>query len=103
MRSAILTVILGSALLSVPLVARQTTEQQVRARFVALIEARLKSGQQVEIRAETITLTGDVLRLKGHAWIWFDDTSFMAEEATINRATQRVQLFGNTQGHLGRN
>jgi len=73
----------------------------MNARLTALIRARIESQQPVQLSAETITLTGDTLRLAGRALIRFSDTSVRAEEIVVNPVTKRIDLLGTVNAFLG--
>ena len=69
----------------------------------AIIESRLKSQEPISVSAETITVTGDVLSLKGKVALRFGgDTIVRADEAEVNPTTHAVQLLGNVRATLGR-
>jgi hypothetical protein len=53
------------------------------------------------LSAETITLTGDVLRLSGGAMVRFDDTSIRAAEIVVNQVTKDVEFRGRVMAFLG--
>lgn len=75
--------------------------QDRRACFATLIQARIESRQPIRLSAETVTLTGDTLRLTGRAWVRFNDTSIRAEEVVLHQTTKRIDLVGNVNAFLG--
>jgi hypothetical protein len=88
-------VILGGVLVG------QTPDQNRRAQLASAVERRLEAQQPLDLSADSITLTGGSLRLKGHAHIvWLPDTSIVVEEVTIDGS--RVQLIGDINASLGR-
>jgi hypothetical protein len=97
---AVAALVVSIVLVGLPLAAQ--TEQERRGEISGLIEVRLRSSLPVELTADTITVIGDVLRLKGQVKFAFDDTWISAEEATLNRAANKVTLIGNVAAHLGR-
>lgn len=100
-RAASLGVILGIALLTVSSVTAQRTRVEQNAWLTALIQSRIESQRPVRLSGETITLTGDTLRLAGRPMIQFGDTSIRAEEIVVNSVTQRIDLVGNVWASLG--
>jgi lipopolysaccharide assembly outer membrane protein LptD (OstA) len=91
-----------AAALSIAVTAlAQTGMQERRACVTDLIRNRVQSQQPVRLSAEAITLTGDTLRLAGHAKVWFDDVAIQADEAIFNRATKGVELVGSVNSFFG--
>jgi hypothetical protein len=83
-----------------PILTAQTTEPDRRAQFATAIERRLQGQQEMDLGADSITLTGTLLHLKGHARIiWLPDTVIRAEEIKIDAGT--VELIGNVNASLG--
>jgi lipopolysaccharide assembly outer membrane protein LptD (OstA) len=102
MRSIMVVLALAAVFAPTAMIA-QTTERDQRARTTAFIERRLAAQQPVELAADTITLIGDVLRLKGHVkLVCGSDTFITAEEVTIDRSRNRVELIGNVHASWGR-
>ena len=102
MRKAVsVAVVLGIALLAISSATAQNDRSEGKARLTALIQARIEAQQPVRLSAETITLTGDTLRLAGRAMIRFNDTSIRAEEIVVNQVTKRIDLNGNVTAFLG--
>jgi hypothetical protein len=95
--SAIATIAFGQQIASGPF----TSRADMNARLAALIHERLVARQPLRLSADAITLTGDTLRLAGHATVSFDDTSVVADETTIDRDTSRVELSGTVHATLG--
>jgi hypothetical protein len=84
-----------------PMLIAQTTEPERRAQFATAIERRLQAQQEIDLGADSITLTGRLLHLKGHARvIWLPDTVIRAEEIKIDGGS--VELIGNVNASLGR-
>ena len=104
-------VIVGIALLASSSATAQKDRSEINARLAALIRARIESQQPLQLSAETITLTGDTLRLAGRAWIRFNDVgapaspargaSIQAEEIVVNPVTKRIDLLGTVRAFLG--
>ena len=102
MRKAVsVAVILGIALLAISSATAQNDRLEGKARLTALIQARIESQQPVRLSAETITLTGETLRLAGRPMIRFNDSSIRAEEIVVNPVTKRIDLIGNVNAFLG--
>lgn len=99
MRGRLLT-LLAVVVITAPIAAQ--TEGERRAETAALVEARLRASLPLELSADTITLTGNVVRLVGHARVTFDDTWISAEEMSLNQMTGQVAITGNLFVHLGR-
>jgi lipopolysaccharide assembly outer membrane protein LptD (OstA) len=100
-RAVSVAVILSIALLASSSATAQKNSSEMNAQLTALIRARIESQQPMRLSAETITLTGDTLRLAGRALIRFNDTSIRAEEIVINPVMKRVDLLGNVNAFLG--
>jgi hypothetical protein len=49
------------------------------------------------LSAETITLTGDTLRLVARATVRFDDTTIRFEEIVLNQSSKRIEFLGNSR------
>ena len=92
---------LGIGVLAVSYATAQGSRQEMNACLAEMVQRRIQSQQPVQLSAETITLTGDTLRLSGRAWIRFNDTSIRADEAVINQATKRLELAGSVNTFLG--
>jgi lipopolysaccharide assembly outer membrane protein LptD (OstA) len=78
----------------------QNGDSTMKNRLTDLVEARLRTQQQVTLSADSITLTGDALRLVGHARVRFGDAWINADELVIDQSTKRVQLVGNVRADL---
>jgi hypothetical protein len=90
--------VLLSGLTIGPILTAQTPNP--RAQFATAIERRLQAQQEMDLGADSITLTGTLLHLKGHARIiWLPDTVIRAEEIKIDAGT--VELIGNVNASLG--
>ena len=88
-------------ILLAPILTAQGPEQDRRAQIAAAIERRLQAQQAMDLGADSITLTGKLLHLKGHARVvWLPDTVILAEEVKIDAGT--VELIGNVNASLGR-
>jgi len=112
-RAVSVAVSLGIALLATSSATAQKDRSEMNARLAELIRARIESRQPVRLSAETVTLTGDTLRLAGRALIQFKDTgrlnapdnpdawtSIRAEEIVVNQVTKRIDLVGTVQAFL---
>jgi len=89
------------SLLLAPILTAQTREQDRRAQIATVIERRLRTQQPIDLAADSITVTGTLLHLKGHARVvWLPDTVILAEEVKIDAGT--VELIGNVNASLGR-
>ena len=75
--------------------------EEMNATIADLIHDRLIAEQPVRLSADVVTLTGDSLRLSGHAVIRFDDTTIRVAEAAFHRSTSRVELIGKVNAFLG--
>ena len=69
--------------------------------MAALIQARLGAQKPVRLKADNVSLSGDTLRLTGHAKAWFDDTTVQADEIVIDQSSKRVELKGPRTIHFG--
>jgi hypothetical protein len=96
-KAAFYIVLLSGILFSISLATAQTG----RARLAAIIQARVEARQPMQIAGESITLTGDTLRVAGRALIRFNDTSIRAEEVVVHLGTRRIDLVGNASAFLG--
>ena len=91
-------VLSGIALASI--VTAQTTEQDRRTQITRAIEHRLQAQQSIDVAADSITLTGRLLHLQGHARIvWLPDTVIRVEEIKINADV--VALVGDLNASFG--
>jgi hypothetical protein len=82
-------------------VVAQSPGSNRRAEIAAAVERRLQSQQPVELSADSITLTGKLLSLKGHVRVvWLPDTVIRAEEVRISEGT--VELIGDVNASFGR-
>ena len=76
--------------------AAQTPAPDRRTEIARTIERRIEARQPFDLSADTITIEGDVVRLKGHVRIVLGPDMFVrTDEATFDRAARRVQLIGN--------
>jgi hypothetical protein len=73
----------------------QGRRAQMHTRLSAMIEARMESQKPVRLSADSITLTGDTLRLLGHARVSWDDTLIRAEEIALNQTSKHVDFVGD--------
>ena len=88
------------SLLLAPILTAQTREQDRRAQIATVIERRLRTQQPIDLAADSITVTGTLLHLKGHARIvWLPDTVIRAEEVKIDAG--KVELVGDLNATLG--
>jgi lipopolysaccharide assembly outer membrane protein LptD (OstA) len=75
----------------------QSGQREMRARLEAQVQSLLESRQPVHLSADAVTLTGNALRLTGHARFRFGDTLIVADEAVVDQVTKRVELVGNVR------
>jgi hypothetical protein len=94
-------VVLSLGLLTLaPVLFAQSPQGGGRTQATAVIEQRLKAQQPVKLSADSITLNGTVLELKGHVRIvLLPDTLIRAEEARVNGST--VELIGDVNAVFG--
>jgi hypothetical protein len=72
MKMALLALTLSLGVLAAPHAALQTDRQALHMCLADLIQRRIQSRQPVQLSAETITLTGDMLELTGRASLRFN-------------------------------
>jgi len=102
MRSALMIAAAsGIALMAISSARAQGSRTEMNACFTSVMRTRIESQRPMQLSAETITLTGDTLRLTGRAWVRFNDTSIQAEEVVLNQATKRIDLAGNVNASFG--
>lgn len=102
MRTVCLTATVGGiALIAVAAALAQDRRTETNACLVGLIQDRIESRQSVRVAADEISLTRDTLRLVGHAWVRFSDTSIRSDEIVWNQDTKRIDLIGNVNAFLG--
>ena len=110
-RFASIVVVVGLALVAPSSAIAQRDRSEMNAQLVALLRARIESQQPMQLSADTITLTGDTLRLAGRAWIRFNEAaaaasplggaSIRAEEIVVNPVTKKIELSGKVDAFLG--
>jgi lipopolysaccharide assembly outer membrane protein LptD (OstA) len=94
--------LVSGAAFSLVFAATVPSPAQTRSECVAtLIQARLAAQKPVRLSAQNVSLTGDMLRLTGHAKVWFDATTVQADEIVINQSSKRVEIKGLRNVYLG--
>src|SRR5215510_8271850 len=78
--SLVMTVAFTLVIAASSLSMAQRNRQELNTCLGELIQRRVQSQQAAQLSAQTITLTGDTLRLSGRAWIRFSDISISADE-----------------------
>jgi hypothetical protein len=99
-RAGVVAVALSSAFIAGSHVRAQDGNEMI-TRMTAVIERKLQSQEALRLSADTITLTGAMLHLSGHAEIVSKDTKVQANEIVFDQTTKRIALIGVTRGFLG--
>ena len=96
MKGALATVAaLSLSLATMPAASAQDSADAQHSCLKMWIRARLSAQQPVRLSAETVTLTGDTLRMAGRATVRFDDTTIRFEEIVLNQSSKRIEFLGN--------
>ena len=78
------------------------TEPDARARVEGVVAGSQQAWRPIRLSADTITLTGDVLRLNGTVRIVIrPDTLTQADEVALDRGNRTADLIGKVRASLG--